>query len=226
MIRLTFLLLFLHTLASSTINIDKKAITISLSSTLSQSKNVAKELSKYDIYIYRTTKTKEKYYVIYAVNIEKENQNKALKFIKKRYKNAYITSDTRLKKLHSTNVQKNIFIKSKKKPFYNPNNLFIETTINLNKQSLFITHIKNKKELFPFLKKYRKYDLFIERIKKSELDNYDSCCSVYIVNIHKDDFHDTLKIQKSFYPSTHEVQSTQLKYKNERDKLNKFIKKY
>lgn len=51
---------------------DTKAITIGLSSTLVQSKVIASDLNKYDIYIYKTTITSKYYYVIYAVNIKKE----------------------------------------------------------------------------------------------------------------------------------------------------------
>lgn len=225
MIKLPFLLLLLHTFLFANINIENKAITISLSSTLSQSKEIANHLRKYDIYIYKTTSTKKSYYVIYAVNIKKENLDNAFKSIKKIHKDAYFTSDEQIKQLSLVNFSKSMFIKSIMKTYYNSNNKIVDSNINLNKKSLFITNLKNKKELFLVIKKYHKYDLFVEKFKNSDLDNYDICCSIYIVNINTDNFNNIFTNIKKFYTETKKIPSTLLKYKHEREASNKFIKK-
>lgn len=230
MIKFSFFLFFLHTYLLSDIDIDKKAITISLSYTLSQSQIIADDLNKYDIYIYKTTSTSKYYYVIYAVNIKKENQKTVLKSIQNKYQDAYISSDSRVKKLASIDFDKNIFIETSKKTYHiqesfnDKNKNFVDTNININKRSLFVTYVKDKKELFIFLEKYKKYNLFIENIKKNSLVNYDRCCAIYIVNIKIKEFDNILKTIQNSYSQSKEEQTTILKYKHERYQYNKFIK--
>jgi len=223
-LKLSFFLLFLNTFLLSNIDIDKKAITIGLSSTLLKSQNIVNNLNKYDLYIYKTTSTKKPYYIIYTVNIKKENQKIVLKSIQKKYKDAYISSDSRVKKLATVNFDNNIFIKSQKNK--QQDNKFSDTRINLNKQSLFVTYVKNKKELFSFLKKNRNYNLFIENVKHNNLDNNDRCCAIYIVNINPREFNYIFEIIKNSYNQAKEEQTTFLKYRHERYDLNKFIQSF
>lgn len=229
-IKFSFFILFLNTQLLSNINIDQKAITIGLSSTLPQSKIIANDLTTYDIYIYKTSSTKKPYYVIYAVNIKKESQTAVLKSIQNKYKDAYISSDDRVQKLNSIDFDKNIFIKSSKniprikKPFNYKNKRSIDTNINLNKRSLFITYVKTKKELFLILKKYKKYNLFIDILKNRSLLHYDRYSAIYIVNINTNEFDNLLKTIQSSYSQSKEEQTTLLKYKHERYQFNKFIK--
>ncbi len=106
------IILFLQSYVIANINIDKKAITVVLSSTLTQSKQIATYLNQYDLYIYKPSTTKTSYYVIYVVNIEKENQHSTLEYVKKLFGDAYISSDSRVKQLATYNFEKNIFIKA------------------------------------------------------------------------------------------------------------------
>ncbi len=94
----------------STINTNKKAITIANVSSMSRAKNIANKLSKYDIYIYKTTSTKTPSYITYAVNIDKNKLSSSVLDIKKSYKDAYLSSDSRIKTLATNNFTKNIFI--------------------------------------------------------------------------------------------------------------------
>lgn len=226
MLKLSFFLLFIHTFLLSNIDINKKAITISLSSTLPLSQIVANNFNEHDIYIYKTTTTKNSYYVIYAVNIKKERQKTVLKSIQKKYKDAYISSDTRIKKLASINFDKNIFIKSDKKSFQNKNLTYRDKSIDINKRSLFVTDVKNKKELFVFLKKYKEYNIFVENLKIRSLSNHDRCCAIYIVNIHTEEFDDVFKLMKRSYTHVKEEETTFLKYKHERYPFNTLVKRY
>lgn len=221
MIKFSFLLLFLHTYLLANININHKAITIGLSPTLFMAQTVAKNLSQYDIYIYKTTTTQKPYFIMYAVNIKKENQKKALKLIQKKYKDAYISSDSRVQKLASVNYDKNILIKSRKHQ-----KLDIDTNININKLSLFVTYAKNKQELFEFLKKYKNYDLFVERLQNYSIVNPQYCCALYIVNINADEFNSISNIMRYSHNEVKEEQTTFLKYRHERFSFNKFIQGY
>lgn len=100
------------TLAITTniINSTKKIITIARSNTLSRAKRLAKKLSKYNLYIYKTLSTKRPYYMLYAVNIEKSNRKQAIKDIRMIFKDAYASSTKQIKYLSSTNINNNIFI--------------------------------------------------------------------------------------------------------------------
>lgn len=216
MLKLSFLLLFLHTFLLSNIDIDKKAITIGLSSTLIQAQSIVNNLNKYDLYIYKTTSTKKSYYVIYAVNIQKENQKTVLKSIQKKFKDAYISSDSRVKKLSTINFNKNIFIQSAKINI-------LDTNININKRSLFMTYVKNKQELFEVLKKNKQYNLFVENVKYNNLENYDYCCAIYVVNINTEEFNSIFEIIKKSYSEAKEEETTFLKYRHERYDFNKFL---
>jgi len=131
MIKFSFFLLFLHTYLLSNIDIDKKAITIGFASTLIQAQNIVNNLNEYDLYLYKTTSTKKLYYVMYAVNIKKENQKIVLKSIQKKYKDVYISSDSRVKKLATVNFDNNIFIKSRKKK--KQNKIFLDNLIKKKK---------------------------------------------------------------------------------------------
>ena len=97
------------------IDINKKAITIALANSEKRARRIAKRLNKYDIYIYKTQETKKSYYAIYAVNINKKDLKSSLKYIKRYYKDAYISSNARVKKLATHNFDENIFIKQNKK---------------------------------------------------------------------------------------------------------------
>ena len=101
--------------STNAINISKKAITVTNATTLSKALNIAKRLSKYDIYIYKTEQTKVSYFIIYAININKDTKYLKLKDIKKDFHDAYLSSDKRIKTLSSHNFEKNIFIKNKYK---------------------------------------------------------------------------------------------------------------
>jgi len=105
---------FIPLLASSTIDTSKKAITIANATILKKAKFIAHKLSSYDIYIYKTTTTKTPYFILYAVNLEKNNLKNNLKDIRTYYKGAYRSSHKRIKTLSSHNFDKNILISNKK----------------------------------------------------------------------------------------------------------------
>ena len=94
------------------IDITKKAITIANIKNLETAKRISRNLSQFDIYIYKTTKN---IYVVYAVNIKKENIATTLKIIQNDFKDAYKSSKYRINKLATNNFAKNIFVKSVEK---------------------------------------------------------------------------------------------------------------
>ena len=97
---------------ASTIDTDKRAVTVANVSTLSKANDVAKNLSDYDIYIYKTTQTKTPNFLVYAVNIPKVKVSSTLNNIKNSYKDAYASSKVRINTLASNNFEQNIFISS------------------------------------------------------------------------------------------------------------------
>jgi|GEM_PF-2962118 len=92
------------------IDINKRAVTVTLASTFKKAQYVAKQLKKHNIYIYQTQTTKTFYYVVYAVNILKGDLKFTLKDIRKKYNDAYITTKKRVKKLASNNFKENTLI--------------------------------------------------------------------------------------------------------------------
>jgi len=103
-------LLYVLPLFAGIIDTNKKAITIANVSTLSKAKSIANKLSQYDIYIYKTTSTKIPTFITYAVNIAKDDVSIAITDIKKQFKDAYASSNKRIKTLAKNNFDKNIFI--------------------------------------------------------------------------------------------------------------------
>ncbi len=97
----------------NTIDTSKKAVTITNATTIKKAKKIAKKIDKLDIYIYKTTTTKIPIFVVYAVNIPKEELQLSIKNIRKLFNDAYASSDKRIKTLSSNNFNKNILIKSK-----------------------------------------------------------------------------------------------------------------
>ena len=227
-------ILFLQTYLVANIDINKKAITIGLSSSLSKAKQIAKYLSSYDIYIYKTTTTKRPYFIMYAVNIKKENQQKVLNMIHMKYKDAYISSDSRVKKLATNNFKENTFIFKSKfktndlfniKKFYTQNTTNERISIGINKKSIFVTYVDNKKELLSFIKKYKKFDIYVENIKNQNLYHYKRCCALYIVNIRNLNFTKVFEKLKLNYKELKEERSIVLKYNMENNKYNILIEK-
>ncbi|MCK5110990.1 MAG: hypothetical protein KAQ94_05665 [Arcobacteraceae bacterium] len=94
------------------IDINKKAVTIVSALSLRKAKELAGTLSRYDIYIYKTTTTRVPYFILYAVNIEKDTRDADIEDIRKKFEDAYFSSNTRIKSLASNNFDKNIFIPS------------------------------------------------------------------------------------------------------------------
>ena len=201
------ILSLLLTQLNATIDIDKSAITIVMSKTLKQSKDIANQLPDNDIYIYKTTTTKKPYYILYAVNIEKNNIKIILNKIKELYRDAYITSKNRIKKLKSNNF------KTIKK---------MVKDVDIDKKSLFIKYTKNKQELYDFIRSHRQYDIFIQNIKNKSLIHYDRCCAIYIVNLSNKEYI-ILKHKVDNYPNMKDSLSIKLKYINSQHNLSKLI---
>ncbi len=109
---LILIFLFIQTYLIANIDINKKAVTVAISSNLSKSIQIANDLDSYDVYIYKTSTTQTSYYVIYVVNISKDNEKFALLDIKKFFNDSYISSDSRVEKLATNNFEKNVFIKA------------------------------------------------------------------------------------------------------------------
>lgn len=81
---------------NTTIDPTKKAITIAFTKSFKSVKRITKRFKSYKIFVY---KTKQKHYIMYAVNIEKYKLKSTLKEIKKIYKDAYIASDKMVKRI-------------------------------------------------------------------------------------------------------------------------------
>ncbi len=148
------LLLCIQTYIVANIDINKKAITVTLSSTLSQSMQIASDLDKYDVYIYKPSTTKTLYYVIYAVNIEKKDQKKSLNNIKQLFNDSYLSSDSRVNKLATNNFKKNIFIKASTK--------YQEKTIENIKEKTKIVSIDKEPKTIKKLEVVKKFEIIKE----------------------------------------------------------------
>ncbi|MCK5111844.1 MAG: hypothetical protein KAQ94_10020 [Arcobacteraceae bacterium] len=150
-------------LFASTIDTSKKAITVTNATTLSKALDIAKKLTKYDIYIYKTTTTKVSYFIVYAVNINKNIKKLNLKNIKKYFRDAYLSSDKRVETLASNNFNKNIFIQHK--DFITKEKTDIKITENIENVKI----ARNiKKEIKPIKKV--KYNKIVKKTSSAWID--------------------------------------------------------
>jgi hypothetical protein len=193
-ILITFYVLFSYTFASNhTIDINTKTITISLTSNLNGVNRISKKLKNYDIYAYKTTSTKKKYFVVYVVNIKKSKLKNTLIKIKTIFKDAYISSDKRTQALSTSNFKKNIFIPSKninkekitkinKTPKLNSK--IKKKTINYKKKTILLGYFRNIDDARNTILGYKDYDLYIYQDSKDK----EFCCVIYMVNIKMKDY--------------------------------------
>lgn len=110
---------FSQVIETKNINPELKGVVLATYFTKKQAFNLANKFKSKDMYIKETIKNNKKYFVVFMLNIKKENQYKILKEIQSIVPSAYITSDSRVKQLSksSDNYSKNI---SK----YTPNQLY------------------------------------------------------------------------------------------------------
>ncbi len=227
---ITILLVQISVFANITtdkIDINKKAITIILSNTYKQAKEIAQSLNRYDIYIYKTITTQKIYYILYAVNIEKQKQKQSLADIKRFYYDAYITSDSRVLELvnnksleYSKKEEKIKEVKIKK--IIPITNKFLEIKKNTN--NLFIGYTKNKHETARFIKRYNFHDIVIHVINKKYKDEF-HYCAIYIVNIESDNLNFVSSYMKKYYLFSKIIKSSDINQLNNTNLPLKYIKK-
>lgn len=236
--RIILLLVFLQLFLYANVDLNKKAITITITDDITIIDNIVAKLNKYDIYIYKTQTTDTPYYIAHIVNIKNSNFNSTLKDIQKKYIEASIPSKRRFESLASNRYKNNIFIKASKKREKKVNlkslytvkkedkakvNYF-KTKIDTTKKAIFLTYPKNKKAAVKLLKKYKHYDLYIENVKGDNILS-DKCCSIYIINIKPDDINYLLKKVKKDFPLAKEELSIKVKYLKENAQYSKYITK-
>ncbi|MEA3498388.1 MAG: tetratricopeptide repeat protein [Campylobacterota bacterium] len=197
----------------SQIDISKKGIALGTFKTLKKAKKVARGYFKYDIYIKQTTTTKRPYFVIYAVNINKIEQYPVLKNIKKTAPSAYITSDSRIKKLHNTkkiqknktinkiNISKDTIVETKTiaKTRTNTLPLLKNSFIDISKKSIAIGTFRTIKKAKLVALKYKNYDTYIKQTTTTKKPYF----VIYIVNIKKSEQYLVLKDIKKTVPSAY-----------------------
>jgi len=94
---------FSQVVETKNINSNLKGVVLATYFTYKEASLLASKFQDKDIYIKETTKDDKKYFVVFMVNIEKENQYKILNQIKSTIPSAYITSDARVKQLSQDN---------------------------------------------------------------------------------------------------------------------------
>lgn len=128
-ITLTFFLIitssFSQVIESNNINSELKGIVLATYFSKKDATNLANKFKSKDIFIKETIKNNKKYFVVFMLNIKKENQYELLKDVKKIVSSAYITSDSRIKQL--SKLSSNHIFK------YNSNQLYTKA-YNLYKQ--------------------------------------------------------------------------------------------
>jgi TolA-binding protein len=192
------------------IDISKKGIALGTFLAYNRALNLAKKFPQYDIYIKKTTTTVQPYYVVFIVNIQKQNQKYILKTIKQVVPSAYITSDSRIEQLHN-DIHSDIAITKKIDKKYTKDIITIANQIDTSKKAISVTYTNNQKRLKRIKQKLKGYDIFI---KKSTLsDNY----IIYVVNIEAQKLNDALKYIKELYPKAKETSTKRIDY---------FIKNY
>ena len=223
---------------ANTINITKKAVTISSATNLKEANKIAKRLIKYDIYIYKTTTTKKPYFIIYVVNINKENLKLVINDIKKDFPDVYASSNKRIKSLSTNNFNKNIFIASSKKEIKIKNiskniskkinkqsistiekkKLIIDThyQINYKQKAILLGYFKNNTEADFIMNQYKQYDIYTH----SDHRDKEFCCAIYIVNINRKDYNTLFYNISKTQLNPQRISSIMIKYIS-KDKLLK-----
>ncbi|MEA2049235.1 MAG: CDC27 family protein [Campylobacterota bacterium] len=103
---LFYTLLNSYEIESSKIDINKKGVALGTTMTLASAKDLSIKFLLYDTYIKKTTTTEIPYFVVFAVNIKKEELHQSLVKIKKLEPTAYIISNNRIKQLHNIKPSK------------------------------------------------------------------------------------------------------------------------
>ena len=235
---------------ASTIDTDKRAVTVANVSTLSKANDVAKNLSKYDVYIYKTTQTAIPNFLVYAVNIPKVKVSSTLNNIKNSYKDAYASSKVRINTLASNNFEQNIFISSLKNDKIEVEQNIVEDVITSSNVSTEDKSIEkaNITATMTIEKRIEKKEIYIDSNKQAILLGYvsnkkeanklaskysDSDTYVYhtvrsgvqsyavcIVNIAKSDFDFIFNVISKTTPFAKEMSRTRLAYFSNNKTIN------
>ncbi len=165
---LIFLLFFgyLNAKVVDFIEKDKKAITVKNVSTMKKAKKIAEKLSKYNVYIYKTLTTKTPLYVVYIVNISKEERKIIINDIKEFFRDAYATSDKKIRDLTSYNFVYNgvaVIVNNEIITLYDVDNIMKQENISKNKAiNILINKTLYKQEV-------KKFNL---TVGDGEIENY------------------------------------------------------
>ncbi len=138
-----------YEIKSYEIDASKKGIVLGMSDSSELAQKLSIKFNNYDIYIKKTTTTKVPYYVLYAVNISKNELSETLLKIQKISSTAYIASDSRIKQLSEKNEHQEIkptYTKQNIIPIKQKNETEIIKNIPDNNQEIKQTFIKEKNE--------------------------------------------------------------------------------
>ena len=224
-----FLISFLPLFGSDVVS-SKKAITITNSLTLKQAQDIAKSLPSFNIYIYKTTTTKVPYFVLYAVNIEKSKMYQSLKIIKRKFKDAYPSSDKRIKSLSLNNSSNNLFVKATQtinnthsnqtKKYANSKEKYIygykvakQKAIRKEKKDIWVNPIKDAITLFS-AKNLEEAKKIAEEYKYNDIyiHNRNFFYSLYIVNLKANELKPLLKYVHETIPTARKTSKARIKY--------------
>ena len=194
---------------SHNIDTSKKGIALGTYVSLNRATILANKFPNYDIYIKQTTTTKKPYFVVFAVNIEKKDQKSILKNIKKQLPSAYITSDSRVRQLHTDNTVKVTVLDStiEKTQVINIAEPKIDKSyfIDKDKQAVTVKYTKSKDNAIKIASKLQEFDIYI---KKSTINE---SRMIYVVNIENGTLQEVLKDIRKTFPDAFETSKKRIK---------------
>jgi len=113
MFKILIPIILICNLLFANIDLNKSAITIATFDNMKNVNNTLKSLDKFNVFIRQTTNKDKTLYVLYVVNIPKEDIQTSLKDIKNLFPSAYISSEYRIKKLINNPKKTDKYIASK-----------------------------------------------------------------------------------------------------------------
>ena len=178
---------------SHEISTNKKGIALGTYISLNQAQKLANKFPHYDIFIKQTTTTKKPYFVVFAVNIPKQDISSSLINIQKKLPTAYTTSDSRIEQLsedknNSTIKKENIILEKQSTSEYKQN-----SSINTNKKGIALGTYISLNQAQRLANKFPNNDIFIKQTTTTKKPYF----VVFAVNIPKQDISSSLvNIQK------------------------------
>ena len=212
--------LFSLEIMSHEIDKSKKAITLGTYLSLSKAKILANKFPIYSIYIKKPTFLNSKYYVVYAVNLTKQDSKNILNKVRTIVPTAYITSNKRVSLLSSLNENIVTTLESKDEVYKDIKNNDKLNFIDSSKSAITILYTKDIYKALEVAESLKGFTVYINSFKLLK----DSAFLIYVVNIPNSKYNEFENMVKEKYEDAFKTRKSRIVYlSNNINKDNSFL---